>query len=107
MIGKDMTNSDALRELAANLIASLPEPIERARLRKRFGITQTETAKALRVSRRTIVAWEQGTSEPRGVNRERYAELIALWQEQENRQGNKQEGAPECLRAQPSKSAET
>lgn len=69
--------------LAANPIAILPEPAERIRLRKAFGIAQIRLAAEMKVSRKTIWEWETGNSEPTGDNRERYARILALWNTRE------------------------
>ncbi|MCA1600096.1 MAG: helix-turn-helix domain-containing protein [Acidobacteria bacterium] len=59
----------------------LPAPAERRRLRVTLGIQQQELAKELLVSVQTIWAWEQGRSEPTGVNRERYAAVLTQMQQ--------------------------
>jgi DNA-binding transcriptional regulator YiaG len=78
-----MTNSDALKGLPRSPIADLPEPKERARLRKAFGVTQTQLASALRVSRKTVYTWEAGTAKPTGAKRDEYAAILAAWQSRE------------------------
>jgi DNA-binding XRE family transcriptional regulator len=77
-----MTNN-AFRELADRPLARLPEATERVRLRNLFGVTQATLADRLGVTRRTIHAWESGKSEPTGENRDRYAEMLAVWSERE------------------------
>lgn len=64
-------------------IRELPEPRERIRLRQRFGATQEEVARALKVTRKTVSSWEQGISEPTGERRTRYANLLLRWQTRE------------------------
>lgn len=59
---------------------SLPAPRIRARLRKAFGVTQSELAEALGISRQTVIAWEKGSQEPAGEKREQYAQLLRTWQ---------------------------
>lgn len=83
-----MSDNELFNELASKMFITLPEPSERMRLRKAFRVSQTKLAEVLKVSRRTIHAWEHGEAEPADENRERYAELLALWKarEQENRQ---------------------
>ncbi|OEJ23767.1 transcriptional regulator [Streptomyces agglomeratus] len=54
----------------------LPEPAERARLRTAYGLTQTEIAGALDVTRTTVAGWEAGRSEPQGTTRAAYAKLL-------------------------------
>jgi len=63
----------------------LPEPRERIRLRKLFAVTQTEVAAHIGVTRQMVNRWERGHSEPSGVNRARYAELLASWARSENK----------------------
>lgn len=60
-------------------IPSLPPPRERKRLREAFGVTQSEVARDLHVSRQMIVAYERG-SEPTGDTRIKYAEILSKWQ---------------------------
>ncbi|MBT2489598.1 helix-turn-helix domain-containing protein [Streptomyces sp. ISL-96] len=54
----------------------LPEPAERARLRTDYGLTQSEIAAALDVTRATVAGWEAGRSEPQGATRAAYAKLL-------------------------------
>jgi transcriptional regulator with XRE-family HTH domain len=56
----------------------LPPPAERTRLRTAQGLSQTQVAEALGVTRGSVSGWEQGRYEPRGVVREEYAELLRL-----------------------------
>jgi DNA-binding transcriptional regulator YiaG len=60
--------------------AMLPAPRIRKKLRETFKVTQLELARALGVSRQTVIAWEGGAQEPGGEARERYAELLRTWQ---------------------------
>ena len=64
-------------------IPELPEPAERVRLRKRFGVTQLILAASLGVSRKTIVRTEKGLTEPTGEFRIEYAAILARWAETE------------------------
>ena len=64
-------------------VRDLPEPVERVRLRMRYGVTQEELAQALGVTRKTVSSWEQGASEPTGDRRKRYASLLFRWQARE------------------------
>lgn len=57
---------------------TLPPPAERARLREVEGLTQSQIAEALEVTRASVSAWETGRTEPRGAAREQYAELLRL-----------------------------
>jgi DNA-binding XRE family transcriptional regulator len=61
-------------------IPALPPPPERKRLREAFGVTQTELAGELNVSRQMIVAYERG-SEPTGQTRIKYAAILKSWQD--------------------------
>lgn len=54
----------------------LPAAEQRARLRTDYGLTQTEIAQALGVTRATVAAWEAGRSEPQGPTRAAYAKLL-------------------------------
>jgi DNA-binding XRE family transcriptional regulator len=69
----------------ANLqpISPLPEPAERVRLRKQFGVTQVMLAAELGVSRKTIIRTEQGFTEPTCEFRNKYAAILAAWAETE------------------------
>jgi DNA-binding transcriptional regulator YiaG len=62
-------------------VPELPEPGERIRLRQAFGVSQARLANALKVSRATVIAWEKGTQNPEGANREAYAATLSAWQE--------------------------
>ncbi|MFI6939359.1 helix-turn-helix domain-containing protein [Streptomyces sp. NPDC050418] len=59
--------------------ASLPGPDERRRLREANGLTQTQVAEEVGVTRETVRSWEAGRTSPRGRTREAYAELVAGW----------------------------
>ncbi|MGH3905754.1 MAG: helix-turn-helix domain-containing protein [Pseudonocardiaceae bacterium] len=58
----------------------MPPPTERRRLRIALGIRQRELAEEISVSVQTVWAWEQGRSEPAGINRERYATVLSEMQ---------------------------
>lgn len=92
-----MVDPIALRGLAANMITELPSSAERARLRNLFGITQDELASTLKVSRRTVYAWERGNAEPTGRNRAHYAEVLALWSEREHASQSHDGTGAECF----------
>jgi DNA-binding XRE family transcriptional regulator len=64
-------------------VPELPAHAERSRLRKRFGVTQTRLANELGVSRKTIIRWEAGESEPVGDNLNEYAAILSAWAETE------------------------
>ncbi|MFD8483622.1 telomere-associated protein Tap [Kitasatospora sp. NPDC059673] len=54
----------------------LPAPAERTRLREEYGLTKTETARALGISVSTFTAWESGQRAPQGEGRAAYARLL-------------------------------
>ncbi|MGF1430169.1 telomere-associated protein Tap [Kitasatospora sp. LaBMicrA B282] len=67
---------DALLGPGPRRAVPLPSPAERERLRGAYGLTKTETAKALGVSSTTFGAWEAGRREPQGEARVAYARLL-------------------------------
>ena len=72
--------NDAMNELASREpVPELPAPEIRVKLRQAFSVTQAELAVALGVSRQTVNAWERGSKEPSGENRQRYAKLLRTW----------------------------
>jgi DNA-binding XRE family transcriptional regulator len=71
------------RLAARQPMATLPEPAERMRLRRLFGISQSELADSLGVNRKSVYHWESGKSEPRGEPREAYAGLLKSWAQTE------------------------
>jgi DNA-binding XRE family transcriptional regulator len=72
---------DSLNELAnREPPPELPAARERAKLRRAFGVTQAEIAKALGVTRQSVISWERGSTEPAGKTRQQYAELLRTWQ---------------------------
>ena len=54
----------------------LPSPSVARELRKDSGLSQSEMASLAGVTRQSIWAWESGLAEPRGSNRQRYAEVL-------------------------------
>jgi len=77
-----MENLDDL--IRRDPVPELPPPNERARLRRKFGITQKHLAESLKISRQTVITWEAGTKEPTGENREAYAAVLNAWKETES-----------------------
>lgn len=65
-------------------VMPLPEPAERIRLRNLFGVTQAELAIELKVTRKTIYAWEHGLSNPTGHKRQAYSGVLAAWTHRES-----------------------
>jgi DNA-binding XRE family transcriptional regulator len=54
----------------------LPPPEERKRVRRAYGLTQTDMASVLRVHRITVSAWERGAYDPTGRTRQEYLILF-------------------------------
>lgn len=61
-------------------IPYLPSPEERRRLRMAFGVSQTELAKELGVSKQAVSKYEASTS-PTGETRVKYARILNIWAE--------------------------
>ena len=58
---------------------SLPDdPAQRREIREAAGVTTTELAEALGVSRQVLLQWEKGVTTPRPRLRARYAEALSL-----------------------------
>jgi predicted transcriptional regulator len=60
----------------ARLRRSLPDPVERRRIRRLAGVSQAEIANAIGVTQRTIARWELGEVNPRGEHLAPYIELL-------------------------------
>ncbi|MFE5809452.1 helix-turn-helix transcriptional regulator [Streptomyces sp. NPDC056491] len=73
-----MSKIHALLEQKGPQADQLPEPAERERLRRAQGLTQTQVAEAIGVTRGAVSAWEAGRYDPRGDARVQYAELLRL-----------------------------
>jgi transcriptional regulator with XRE-family HTH domain len=56
----------------------LPEPSQRAALRKATGLTQKELADILGVNRSAIANWESGHRNPAGTNLVNYVEALGV-----------------------------
>ncbi|MCU7820192.1 telomere-associated protein Tap [Kitasatospora sp. DSM 101779] len=67
---------DALLGAGPRRAVALPEPAEREWLRTEYGLTKSETAKALGISTSTFTAWESGQRDPQGEGRAAYAKLL-------------------------------
>ena len=63
------------------LMVSLPPAAARAAIRRRARVTRERMAQELAVQPLTITRWENGTREPRGELRLRYARLLDLLSE--------------------------
>jgi transcriptional regulator with XRE-family HTH domain len=79
-------------------IVPLPEPAERNRLRELFGVTQTEIAEEIGVTRQMVNRYETGRSEPTGHNREVYSRILATWARTEARVRNELKTAGNSIR---------
>jgi DNA-binding XRE family transcriptional regulator len=55
----------------------LPSVKARRAIRLAAGVSQMRMAAELGVHRLTFIRWENGTNEPRGESKERYARLLA------------------------------
>lgn len=64
----------ALRDKRAP--AQLPAPAARQRIRKSYGVSQSDMASVLGVSRLTVSMWERGQTDPTPEHARRYAELL-------------------------------
>ena len=62
-------------------IRRLPSAEMRRAIRLAVGVSQVRMAAELGVHRLTFVRWENGTHQPRGESRERYARLLAELQQ--------------------------
>lgn len=58
----------------------LPQPRVCRAIREAHGVTQTELATAIGVSRQTLIHWEQGQRAPRRESAERYAQVLLALQ---------------------------
>ncbi len=54
----------------------LPTPQDARRLREAMGLTRTEFANWVGVSESSIVSWEAGARNPRGLHRKAYAQAL-------------------------------
>jgi DNA-binding transcriptional regulator YiaG len=59
------------------LAQRLPPVKVRRAIRLAAGVSQVRLAAELDIHRLTLIRWENGTIEPRGDNRARYARLLA------------------------------
>jgi DNA-binding transcriptional regulator YiaG len=86
-----MTETVAERVSARiSLHRGLPAPAERRRLREAAGLTKTELAQAIHVTRRCIAFWENGERTPQGAALERYVTALDVLRDAEQ----PQPGAP-------------
>jgi len=60
-------------------IPELPEPAECKRLRVLFGVSQSELAREIGITRQMINRYESGRSKSHGKNRIAYARVIDAW----------------------------
>jgi transcriptional regulator with XRE-family HTH domain len=68
-------------------IPILPDGPERKRLRRAFGVSQTELAATLHVSRQMITRYERG-SNPTGDTLVKYAQILTEWGARERARKN-------------------
>ncbi|MER7988141.1 helix-turn-helix domain-containing protein [Streptomyces noursei] len=60
----------------ARLMARMPEPAERLRLREAAGLSRAQVATAVGVGRQTIANWESGETDPQPPGRVKYLRLL-------------------------------
>lgn len=72
-----------MSDLAAEvrLMVTLPSPAERKVIRQRARVTTVRMAEELGVQPLAVKRWENGTREPRGELRLRYARLLRMFTE--------------------------
>lgn len=68
-------------------IPVLPDAKERVRLRRAFGVTQSELAESLKVSRQMITRYERGAN-PTGDTLVKYAHILTEWGARERARKN-------------------
>jgi transcriptional regulator with XRE-family HTH domain len=73
-----MTDSNVIQQALARTRArrGLPSPAARRLLREQSGLTQSELARLLDVSRPAVAKYENGTRTPRGDVALRYVEVL-------------------------------
>jgi DNA-binding transcriptional regulator YiaG len=82
-----MTDTTAERVSARiSIHRGLPAPTERRRLRETAGLTKTELAQAIGVTRPCIAFWENGERTPSGAALERYVTALDVLREAEQPQ---------------------
>ncbi|MEU2834582.1 helix-turn-helix domain-containing protein [Streptomyces lavendulae] len=87
-IEETLAGLDARRK---SLTAGLPDPSERQKVRKEYGLTQDDLASVLGVHRITVSAWERGRFDPSGKMRELYMGLFAHMKAQVDRESGAEE----------------
>lgn len=65
---------DLVEQARAGLL--LPAAAERYRIRSASGVSSLDIARKLQVARTTVIGWESGKHEPRGLIRANYALLL-------------------------------
>jgi transcriptional regulator with XRE-family HTH domain len=72
-----------LQELKAEIQArrDLPAPAARRALREAAGVSLEGVARAVGVSKQTVLGWESGAFGPRGENLTRYVEVLQVMRE--------------------------
>ncbi|MEU5609722.1 helix-turn-helix domain-containing protein [Streptomyces sparsogenes] len=75
MSGEQFDSVEALLE-EARLMARMPEPAERLRLRQAAGLSRAQVAAAVGVGRQTVANWEDGSTDPQPPGRFKYLRLL-------------------------------
>ncbi|MFE2188245.1 helix-turn-helix domain-containing protein [Streptomyces sp. NPDC059455] len=75
MSDEQFDSVEALLE-EARLMARMPEPAERLRLRQAAGLSRAQVAAAVGVGRQTVANWEEGTTDPQPPGRLKYLRLL-------------------------------
>ncbi|MFJ5954293.1 helix-turn-helix domain-containing protein, partial [Streptomyces noursei] len=70
-----MDGVEALLE-EARLVAWMPAPAERLRLREAAGLSRAQVAAAVGVGRQTVANWESGETDPQPPGRGKYLKLL-------------------------------
>ncbi|MFE3771236.1 helix-turn-helix domain-containing protein [Streptomyces sp. NPDC059122] len=60
----------------ARLMAWMPSPVERLRLREAAGLSRAQVAAAVGVGRQTVANWESGETDPQPPGRGKYLKLL-------------------------------
>lgn len=69
-----ITDLEALRQRRAPV--QLPPPDQRKAIRTAYGVSQSDVASVLGVTRLTVSMWERGTAEPKPEHARKYSDLL-------------------------------